>query len=391
MRTRIRWLLLLAVLGSVPATAHAQIDVPPVIFTGPLSHPRYDTGGPYVAAQMLYMKTNRPLKTQPIAYRGFLDLDGTFGTQGAFIGSREEALNVNQVIGPGSWQPGWDLRVGYRFENGMVLEGQWRHLAQAHYFAQAALIPPNLNVGSQFENTFLTAFVNGFGTDYAGNDVNVAGGSIATTFGIWNAASLMQINYVQRFDIYGLNLRMPIWETERYRNYGLLGPRIVWIFDRFTWRTVDEDDQGQSGPDTVALYSNTISNRMYGVHFGNGHDWFFGDTPIGGFAGTLEFEGGLYLDMVKTRAAWDREDRAVGSRRGRRFFPLSPAVEMRAGLWWYPWEGISIQVGYEFQGYFNTIASHRPIDFNVSSLDPEYNFQFLRFFHGLHFGINFVF
>lgn len=385
-------LMLLAATILTPSTVYAQTDVPPVLFTGPLSHPRYSDGGFYTGLTFLYMKGNRPLRSQRVASRGIKDLDGSIsGGVGNFLGSNEEALNVNDVIGPGVYQPGYDVFMGWRFENGVAVELQWRHLTQAKYAVQASVIPPNFNVGGNFENTFLFSPVTNFTNDFAGNSTNIPFGSSAATFGIWNAASLMQIEYIQRYDIYGLNARVPIWDGYSFRSYGLFGPRIVWIYDRFKWRTVDQDEQGDAGPPTTAIYSNTISNRLYGVHAGFGNDWFLGSTPIGGFAFTMDIEGGLYLDLIKTRAAYDRGDAFVGVHRARRMNTIVPSAEIKAGLWWYPWEGISLQLGYDVQTYFNTISSHRPIDFNMGTVDPEFNNQFFRWFHGIKVGISFVF
>src|SRR5262245_28290553 len=74
---RFRWLILAgAVLGS-PSLLNAQemnYEVPPVIFTGPLSHPRYEQGGFYCAIQGLYWRQNRPIRNETIAYRGFIDV-----------------------------------------------------------------------------------------------------------------------------------------------------------------------------------------------------------------------------------------------------------------------------------------------------------------------------
>jgi len=386
------WLMLLAGLIAAPSTAWAQMDVPPVLVTGPLSHPRYGDGGFYCGFSFLYMKTNRPLKEQNIAIRGIKDLDGTIaGRVGGFVGSGAPALDVNDVRGPGVFQPGYDIFFGWRFESGLAVEFQWRHLTQAQYSARASIIPHDFALGNQFENSFLFAPVTNFTSDFAGNSINIPFGSSAATFGIWNAASLMEINYVQRYDVYSINVRAPIWDGYSFRSYGLFGPRIVWIYDRFQWRTVDQDDQGNADAGTTATYSNTISNRMYGVHGGFGNDWFLGTTPIGGFAFTCDIEGGLYFDPVKARAAYDRDDGAVGVHRARRMSRLVPSAEVRAGMWWYPWEGISVQLAYDIQTYFNTVTANRPIDFNMGTVDPEYNTQFFRWFHGLRVGINFVF
>src|SRR5262249_33376252 len=161
----------------------------------------------------------------------------------------------------------------------------------------------------------------------------------------------------QRFDTYEIKARVPIWQTADLRTYGLFGPRIAWIWDRFSWRTVDADELGQASAATTAIYSNMMSNRMDGVHCGWGHDYFLGSTPTGGFGCTCEFEGSLYLDLAKTSASYELADRSISSGRNRRWSRLVPGAEGRIGLWWYPWEGIQMQVGYDVMTFFNTISS----------------------------------
>ncbi len=392
MRMRIRWILLIAGLFLVPSAGFAQIDIPPVTFPGPFSGPRPDAGGIYVGFQFVYMNTNRTLKDQQIAIRGFKDLDNAFGSGlGALIGSQEQALNTSMVRGPGLNQPGWDLWIGYKFEGGVAVELGWKHLQQAKYSAAAGLLPSNFFTGAQFESTFLFSPVVNFGTDWAGNAQNIPIGTAATTFGIWNAATLMQIDYVQRYDIYTIDARLPIWETNDHRVYGLFGPRIVWIWERFHWRTVDADTNGNSDPSTIANYSNFISNRMYGLHAGFGNEWFLGSTPVGGFSFQLDVEGGLYIDLVKANATYEREDHAISSGRSARLSALSPSFEVRTAMKWYVYEGITVDLGYDIQTYFNTLASLRPVDFNLSNVNPQYDHVFFRWYHGMRFGINFSF
>ena len=393
LRKRFRWLLLIAGLFFVPAALRAQDgSVPPVSFVGPLSHMPYTDGGLYTGFGFLAMSTNQPLSSQVVARRGFIPFDSsiTGATQGQFFGSQQIALNTNQVAGPSSFQPGWDLFVGWRFQGGVAVEFNWKHLVQNQFSATAALNPGAALAGPQLENTFITAPVYNFGTAWAGAPQVIPQGDIGSTFGIWDAASFMQELYIQRFDIYQINVRVPIWETADSRTYGLFGPRIAWIVDDFRWTTISQDQFGNDAGG--ALYSNSISNRMYGAHFGFGQDWYLGSTPIGAFSFMCDLEAALYFDDVKTGASYTLIDALpqVGSSRNRRFYSIVPGVDGHLALSWYPWEGISLRIGYDVNTFFNTIASDQPIDFNLGRVTPQYEHQFLRYFYGFSCGISFV-
>src|SRR5207249_2190922 len=114
-----------------------------------------------------------------------------------------------------------------------------------------------------------------------GQKVNAPGSNIGAASGLWNAATLMTIDMVQRFDIYQMNFRQPLYQGENYRNYGLFGPRNVWFWERFKWRTTDTDINGESVPDDSVVYTNVVSNRLWGFHFGMGNEFASGTTPAG--------------------------------------------------------------------------------------------------------------
>src|SRR5262245_4769981 len=151
MRTRIGWLVAVA-LALAPAAAHAQTnqdyEVPPspYIFPGPFGHPRMEEGGFYVGADALWWTFTNPLRNQVVATRGFVDFDGSIlkSGPGANIGG-DEALNVQQVTGPGTYTPGFNLLTGWRFESGVCLQFSWIHLVDVRYSAQATLVPPGFN------------------------------------------------------------------------------------------------------------------------------------------------------------------------------------------------------------------------------------------------------
>jgi hypothetical protein len=389
----------LAVVAGImtPGTVRAQYyEVPPAPYvvspvSGLLGHPRYEEGGFFTAIEGKWIRGTNPMRPQQIAVRGFRDFDGSIsGTPNTFLGSGAEALNTHQVSGPGTFVPGLNLTLGWRFESGVVLAFSYWHLADARYAASASILPregPNADLS----NTFLFAPVFNFGPEFAGEPQNVTVGNPGATFGIWNAAQSMNISFVQRFDLFDLSGRIPIWQTERSREYGLIGGRCVAIWERFAWRTVSADVTGAAAEDDVANYTNVVSNRLWGVHIGCGTEWFLGDTPIGGFSLSCDGEVGLYIDFVRERAKYVRDDGVMAASRARHVQTLAPGVECKVNLWWYPFEGISVRLGYDLMTFFNTVAAERPIDFNMGSIAPKWEEGITRFYHGLGFGVGFVF
>ncbi|MBI3407548.1 MAG: hypothetical protein HY040_04235 [Planctomycetes bacterium] len=400
MRMRFALLFVAGALLGAPSASQAQGplpqfggEVPPVLITGPLSHPRYEEGGFFCFFQGLYWRETRPLRNQTIAVRGFFDLDGsvTGSPPGTFVGSGEEALNVGMLRGSGTWQPGFNIGVGWRFENGVVVQANWYHLTDAKYAVSAGLLNSTFQPGANLENTFLTGKVFNFPIDYSGPTFDVAVGNGGATFGIWNAASNMTIEFLQRFDQFDITGRIPIWQTDNFRTYGLVGPRVVTMWERFKWRTVDPDVNGNAVANDVAIYFNTVSNRLYGAACGCGGEWFLGDTRIGGFSCSVDGLASLYGDFAKGRVKYELGDLSTAASRARNFATIAPGLEGRINLLWYPWEAVQFQLGYSGMMFFNTISSPHPVDFNFGTIDPQFSSGTFRLFHGFTFGVSFVF
>lgn len=404
MRTRLGWLILAVALWLAPSSAMAQnnsYEVPPTQFTGPLSHPRYEDGGFFIAFDAVVWHLDRRIKNQTVATRGFVDVDGSVTglVPPVPVGTFAEALNTQQLRGPGSWTPGFDFTVGWRFESGIVLTASWIHLTDTRTAVSAGPLPPNFQVGPLLENSFLFSPVTNFSPYYAGprdvpqstppDPVNDA--TATALYGIWNGADNMSIELLQRFDMVTITGRIPVWDSEMCRVYGLIGPRVITMYERFKWRTVDLDDKSVGTSANNARYTNTVSNRLYGAYIGCGQEWFLGEVPVlGGFSFSLDAAGSLYGDWVKGRAKYVREDEVTAASRARNFFQGVPGVEAKASLWWYPWEAVQIRMGYNFLALFNTMASERPIDFNMGVISPVYN-QTNRVLHGFDIGIGLVF
>jgi hypothetical protein len=415
MRTRIGGMLLAVGMMILPGAVYGQemnYSVPPATgwWPGPLGHPRMEDGGLFLAAEFVYFTQNNPLRSQLLAIRGFVDDDGsvTGSVPGTFVGSGASALNVAQINGS-QWAPGLRLVGGWRFENGWALQFGWLHLQETRFEASAGIIPPSHQVGFGAADSFLFSPVFNFPADYAGPPQRVSriiqvptsslNNTIATqnnqpnngaVFGIWNGASNELITYVQRFDQFDLSLRAPLFQTEKIRTYSLLGPRIVGLWERFQWRTVDIDIDGNTAPNWAASYTNTISNRLYGVFGGYGVDWYLGDTPIGGFAISLDAEAAVFYDFVKERAKYELGDRTTAASHNHNISSFVPEVAGNLNVWWYPWEAVQIRFGYSALAFFNTISSRQPVDFNFGSIAPKYD-HVNRLFHGFNIGIGFVF
>lgn len=385
--------------SSLAPIVRAQDYAPPAsVWPLPLYHDHPERGGFYVGFEFLYMRQTNPLDAQNIAFRGLIDADGSISTAlgipggpGTFIGSGTVALTAADV-GPSTYAPGYNATFGWRFQSGVAVELSWKHLEEAKMTGGASIEPPGFRAGPFMADTFVTAPVFNFPAEYAGPATQLAVGNDGATFGIWNAAANMQVTLTQRFDQWDITGRIPIFQGDDDRFYAIVGPRVVALWERFRWRTVSSPDfdTGDVGPSDVALYSNVVSNRMYGLHIGCGEELRFGDTPMGTFAVSLDTQAAIMVNYVKARAKYEREDRATSAHRSRRLNTIVPELEAQLNLCWYPIEGVQMRFGYDVMGFFNTIAAPDPVSFNFGALDPPLERTF-RFIHGFNAGIGFIF
>ena len=350
------------------------------------------------------------LKHQEIALRGFLDFDGSISSElngtllqpptappiivpgvpavGSFIGSGKGALFADDVAGGNheTYEPGFRLGIGWRFGDGTTVDFTWLSLVEARYSAVATLVPPGLNAGPQLADSFLFAPVFSFPNEFAGQAQKLAIGNPNAAYGIWNAASIMSLDFIQRFSQYVLTVRTPFFETECCRLYGLAGFNHTYMWEKFKWRTVAEDFNGNATAADVADYLNITSNQLYGPEVGANFEWYLGH----GFSFSLEGRAAPMIDFVREIAKYQREDFAIGHKRSQRDYEFVPALHGDVNVWWYPIEGVQIRVGYELMAFFDTIAAPDPVSFDYSALNPAWKLQ-NRFFDGFHAGIAFIF
>jgi hypothetical protein len=343
MRKRISWLAALVVFGIVssPGTSRAQTRDDDLLHAyGWLAPSPVEEA--LVRGQMGDVPpptTILPLPVgQPLAFRGIQDMDNTIHgaiglppTPTNFIGSHALALDVNSVSGPNSYTPGFDFVIGYRWANGVAAEVKWLHLIETKNSATAGLLPPT-PAGPLLQETFLTSPVFNFPPAYAGPGNQTGQGSGVAVLGIWDASSLQTETFVQRFDQIEINFRIPIQDSECWRTYGLIGPREQILFERYTWRVVNQRADGSVAPNDTATYTNTTANDMYGVKAGVGNEWFLGDSPAGGFSLSVDLTASLMLDLVKGRPKYELGDRSTATGHARNWLNFVPEGDANINL-----------------------------------------------------------
>ena len=142
--------------GYAPPDIHEQLPLP-------IGNTQPEHCGFFVMGSYVMFRQTNPIQGQPIATRGFTDVDGSItGSAGLHIGSGVLALDAIQVSGPNGFAPGFDAGFGWRFRDGGVLSFDWIYLTTTRKIAAATLAPPGLDVGSNFSESFISAPVFNF-------------------------------------------------------------------------------------------------------------------------------------------------------------------------------------------------------------------------------------
>jgi hypothetical protein len=378
----------------------------------PIYHSRPETGGFYTAIEFIMWRMGRNLAPEVIARRGFVDVDGsvqrdlggTFiapvgggapifvagapGVPGTFIGSGTPALLASDVKnGKLTYEPGLKFTLGWRFDDSSAIEISGFHTATAKYFAGADIIPPGFAVGPILADTFLFAPVFNFPVEYAGPAQKAGLGNPGALYGIWNGANSMTIEFDQRYTQYDLTYRVPVRADDISRTNIIVAARFSWIWERFKWRTVSADFTGASGPSDVAIFTNIVSNRMYGPVLGCEHELYLGR----GFAIAAEVDGTAFLDVVKERAQFERADRATESKHNITEYTFAPALNYKIHFTWYPWAGIQCRIGWNGLAILNTVNSPNPVSFNFGQINPDFPRKPIRYMDGLELGLAITF
>ena len=364
----------------VPLNSDPVIPIP----TGQAGQPGF-----YTSAEYVMMTQTKAIGNQTIAVRGFYDFTGAItGTPGGFTGSGVEALNTRQM-GRREFMPGFRAEIGYRFDTGVRAYINYMQFYDAHYSAGATLAV--FSRDRTLADTFISAPVFNFNNQFGGAQFDTSADNPTNggfnTFGIWNAAEVMDIRFTQRYQQAEVGMRTPMFATDYSSIYSLGGARFAWIYEKFQWRTVDISSDGSAPPQQVATYTNDLSQRMYGLFVGCGHEIYLGSM----FSASLDLTAAAYLNVTKNRAKYRVEDRSSQSKFGRENFYLVPSATADFNLWMYPVEGVQLRLGYSGITFFNTRYMKEPVGYNFGQIDPNIGTRAFRLLHGFNVGVGFFF
>jgi len=356
----------------------------------PLGNP--GSQGFFAYTDLVYLTQTWTLGNQTVAVRGFRDSTGFLtGRPGGFIGSGTEALNTND-FGRRSYLPGYNIGIGFKSEDGTSYIAKFLRTPRYSYVAGASLVPRNFEGPNNLADTFLYSPVFNFSPQFSGtaNRTGLEGNGAPPQllYGIWNGAGTMTIQYTQEFTDVDLGVRVPVFETPYSKVYGLAGARMDWFFERFKWRAQAFNTiSGQSDPNDVAFYTNTLSQRLYGPYIGASHEIYLGRN----FSLSTDMTGALLANFTKQRAKYKLASDDAQQKRSLNDLDFSPSVGGNFNLWWYPTAGIQVRVGYQVNTWFNTHNMQQPIGFDFSNIDPVYGKQTFRLMHGLNVGFGLFF
>jgi hypothetical protein len=349
-----------------PGVGHAQFD-PAVstpmpggdgggfqapLNTDPIIHlPTGKAGdaGFYASTDFVMLDMTRALGHQTIATRGFYDSAGNItGVPGTFIGSGTVGLSTKNISGQ-DYQPGFNIELGWRTEGGIQIFANYMQLIDATYARGASAVPPGLSPDANLADTFLSSPVYNFTNQFAGPQNKLAvdstpGNPGYTAYGIWNGASSEVISFIQRYQQMQFGMRLPLFQTDYSRVYGVAGGQFSWFFERFNWYAADLDINGNSQPNYAANYTNTLSQRMYGAMLGIGHEIFIANQ----FSLSCELTGSGMMDVAVERDKYELSDKSAESvKYSIDQYRFVPNVNAAVNLWWYPTEGVQIRLGYQ--------------------------------------------
>ena len=177
-----------------------------------------------------------------------------------------------------------------------------------------------------------------------------------------------------KLQIIDFTTRLLTYKTECFRSFTTFGPRVLLFSQDFLF-----------GNPLFGFANNyNVDNNMVGVFVGCIDEWYLGSNPLGAFSFTLEGEAGGYLDFVRQVAGTAFASNAINS------FAIAGTLQAKIGFIWYPYEGISIHVGYDLLAIINAQVAKEPVNIVGGGVNATLNPN-LPFYYGIYLGIGLVF
>ena len=130
--------------------------------------------GFYATTEYEMLTQTRAIGHQTVSFRGLLDSSGNItGVPGNYIGSGVPAL-VADKLGTRTWEPGFKVELGYKFDTGTRIYFNYMQVYDAHYSSGATLVPPFFRTRADLSDTFLVAQVYNFPPAFGGAQFNTA-------------------------------------------------------------------------------------------------------------------------------------------------------------------------------------------------------------------------
>ena len=177
-----------------------------------------------------------------------------------------------------------------------------------------------------------------------------------------------------KLQIIDFTTRIITYDTDCFRSFTTFGPRVLLFSQDFIF----------GNPATGFANNYNVDNNMVGVFVGCIDEWYLGSNDLGAFSFTLEGEAGGYLDFVRQVAGTPFASNATNS------FALAASLQAKIGFIWYPYEAISIHVGFDVLAIINAQVAKEPVNIVGGAVNAQLNPN-LPFYYGPYIGIGLVF
>ena len=153
---------------------------------------------------------------------------------------------------------------------------------------------------------------------------------------------MMDIKFTQRYQEMNIGVRVPMFQTDYSRVYGMAGGRFALVLRAVHLADRELRQRRNRIPALTPPITPTPSRSACTARSSGAGTRSSSPTQ---FSVSLRPDRCPLLDVAKQRAKYELGDETVQSKWGREEFRLVPNANADLNLWWYPIEGVQIRVG----------------------------------------------